>query len=159
MISASLDMLEESLQKKVEILGKIEEQNEAQRELLSNPEEVDESAFDETVNAKGKLIDEINTLDDGFQSLFDRVKEEIGSQKDLYADQIKRMQKLIQEITGKSASIEASEHRNKKLAEKYFSTAREAMNQSKNSSVAAFNYYQTMNNFKNIPPQFMDKKN
>ncbi len=159
MISASLDMLEESLQKKVEILTRIEEQNTKQADILSDSEKVDEAAFDATVDAKSKLIDEINSLDDGFQSLFDRVKEEIGEHKEQYADQIKRMQKLIQEITGKSASIEASEHRNKRLAEKYFSTARENMNQSRNSSSAAFNYYQTMNNFKNIPPQFMDKKN
>jgi chromosome segregation ATPase len=159
MVSASLDMLEESLQKKIAILEKIEEQNDKQRDVLSVPEEVDEEAFDATVEAKGRLIDEINSLDDGFQSLFDRVKEEIGDHKDQYADQIKRMQGLIQEITGRSASIEASEHRNKRLAEKYFSTAREQMNLSRNSSSAAFNYYQTMNNFKNIPPQFMDKKN
>ena len=159
MISASLDMLEESLQKKIEILTQIEAQNEKQRNVLCDPEKVDESAFDETVNAKSQFIDEINSLDDGFQSLFDRIKEEIGDHKDLYADQIKRMQKLIQEITSRSASIEASEHRNKRLAEKYFSTARETMNQSRNSSSAAFNYYQTMNNFKNIPPQFMDQKN
>ncbi|WP_022770335.1 MULTISPECIES: hypothetical protein [unclassified Butyrivibrio] len=159
MISASLDMLEESLQKKVEILTRIEEQNTKQADILSDSGKVDEAAFDATVDAKSKLIDEINSLDDGFQSLFDRVKEEIGEHKEQYADQIKRMQKLIQEITGKSASIEASEHRNKRLAEKYFSTARENMNQSRNSSSAAFNYYQTMNNFKNIPPQFMDKKN
>ena len=159
MISASLDMLEESLQKKVEILTRIEEQNTKQADILSDSGKVDEAAFDATVDAKSKLIDEVNSLDDGFQSLFDRVKEEIGEHKEQYADQIKRMQKLIQEITGKSASIEASEHRNKRLAEKYFSTARENMNQSRNSSSAAFNYYQTMNNFKNIPPQFMDKKN
>ena len=159
MISASLDMLEESLQKKVEILTGIEEQNAKQAEVLNDSGKVDDAAFDATVDAKSKLIDEINSLDDGFQSLFDRVKEEIGEHKEKYADQIKRMQKLIQEITGKSASIEASEHRNKRLAEKYFSTARENMNQSRNSSSAAFNYYQTMNNFKNIPPQFMDKKN
>ena len=159
MISASLDMLEESLQKKIAALIKIEEQNEKQRDVLSNPKNVDEAAFDATVDAKGKLIDEISLLDDGFQSLFDRVKEEIGDKKELYADQIKRMQKLIQEITARGASIEASEHRNKRLAEKYFSTAREAMNQSRSSSSAAFNYYQTMNNFKNIPPQFMDRKN
>jgi hypothetical protein len=152
-------MLEESLQKKVEILTRIEEQNTKQADILSDSGKVDEAAFDATVDAKSKLIDEINSLDDGFQSLFDRVKEEIGEHKEQYADQIKRMQKLIQEITGKSASIEASEHRNKRLAEKYFSTARENMNQSRNSSSAAFNYYQTMNNFKNIPPQFMDKKN
>lgn len=159
MLTASLDMLEESLEKKLDILSKIEEQNERQKEVLSNPEIVDMEAFDETVDAKGSLIEEIVSLDNGFQSLFDRVKEEIGGNKDKYADQIRRMQNLIQDISAKSASIEATEHRNKSLAEKYFSTAREQMNLSKSASSAAFNYYQTMNNYRNVPPQFMDKKN
>ena len=69
------------------------------------------------------------------------------------------MQDLIRDITAASASIEAEERRNKKLAEKSFSVTRQHMNQNKQSSAAAFNYYQTMNNFKNIPPQFMDQKN
>lgn len=159
MVSAALDMLEESLEKKLEILNQIEEQNEKQKDVLQDPGKVNESAFDETVEAKGKLIEQIFSLDEGFQSLFDKVKAEVGADKGRYSDQMKRMQSLIQEITGKSASIEAAEHRNKKLAEKYFSNARERMNQNRQSSSAAFNYYQTMNNFKNIPPQFYDTKN
>ena len=159
MISASLDMLEDSLRKKIDILCEIEKQNEKQKLVLTEPEQVDEEAFDKTVEIKGELIERINSLDDGFQSLFDRVKGDIGQNKELYADQIKRIQELIRNITGKSASIEAEEHRNKRLAEKYFSTARGRISQNKQSSSAAFNYYQTMNNFKNIPPQFYDTKN
>ena len=159
MVASSLDLLEESLVKKIAVLDKIEEQTQRQKEVLQDPEKVDEAAFDETVNAKSELIDQILLLDEGFQSLFDKVKAEVEGNKDRYADQIKKMQDLIQEITGRSASIEANERRNRALAEKYFSTAREKMHQSRSSSSAAFNYYQTMNNFKNIPPQFMDKKN
>ena len=101
----------------------------------------------------------LEKLDDGFQSLFDRVKQEVGDNKKTYADQIKRMQELIHEIMDRSASIEAAEHRNKKLAENYFSSEREKMATGKRSSAAAFNYYTTMNNFKDIPPQFLDTKN
>ena len=158
MISASLDMLEESLVKKIEIMTKIEEENARQKEILSNPEKVDQEAFDKTLDVKGDYIEELIKLDEGFQSLFDRVKEEVGNNKDNYRDQIKRMQDYIKEITAKSASIEAAEHRNKKLAEEYFSTARQKMNFSRQTSAAAFNYYKTMNNFKDIPPQFVDKK-
>ncbi len=159
MISASLDMLEESLQKKIGILDKIEEENKKQTEILKDVSKVNEKAFDEILDVKGELIEQIIALDDGFQTLFDRVKEEVGNNKELYKDQIKRMQDLIQEISGKSASIEAAEHRNKKLAEEYFSSAREKMNYSRKTSAAAFNYYRTMNNFKDIPPQFLDNKN
>ena len=159
MLASSLDMLEESLRKKVEIMTEIDAENERQKEVLSNPDNVNEDLFDATVDTKGELIDKLVALDDGFQSLFDRVKEEVGSNRAQYAEQIKRMQALIEEVTAKSASIEAAEHRNKKLAETYFDTARQKMNVSKQTSAAAFKYYRTMNNFKDIPPQFLDQKN
>lgn len=159
MLASSLDMLEESLRKKNDIMTEIESENERQREVLSNPEVVNEDLFDATVDRKGELIEKLVAIDDGFQSLFDRVKEEVNANKDKYADQIKRMQALVEEVTAKSASIEAAERRNKKLAETYFDTARQKMNVSKQTSAAAFNYYRTMNNFKEIPPQFLDQKN
>jgi len=159
MVPACLDMLEESLVKKIEVMKNIEEENEKQKTLLKNPNEVDVEAFDKILDDKGELIDQLLKLDDGFQSLFDRVKDEVGDNKEKYKDQIKRMQEYIQEITGMSASIEAAEHRNKKLAEEYFSSAREKMNFSRQTSAAAFNYYQTMNNYRDVPPQFMDNKN
>ena len=159
MLSSSMDMLEESLIKKIDIMSKIEEENEKQKEILSDPDNVDETAFDDTVDKKGELIEKLISLDDGFQTLFDRVKEEVNANKDEFADQIRRMQDLIRDITARSASIEAAEHRNKRLAERYFDTARHKMNTSKQSSAVAFNYYRTMNNFKEIPPQFLDKKN
>ncbi|MBQ9589596.1 MAG: flagellar protein FliT [Butyrivibrio sp.] len=159
MVSTCLDMLEDSLVKKIEVMKKIVEENEKQKEILNDPEEVNLNAFDKTLDEKGVLVDELLKLDDGFQSLFDRVKAEVGQNKENYKDQIGRMQELIKEISGMSASIEAAEYRNKKLAENYFSAERKRMNQSKQVSAAAFNYYKTMSNFQNIPPQFLDNKN
>lgn len=158
MISASLDMLEESLIKKIEVMKKIEEENARQKEILSS-DEVDLSEFDKTIDVKGGYIEELDRLDDGFQSLFDRVKKDVDSNRAAYADQIRRMQDLIHEIMDRSASIEAAEHRNKKLAENFFSSEREKMSTGKRSAAAAFNYYSTMNKFKDIPPQFLDTKN
>ncbi len=158
MISASLDMLEESLKKKIDVMSQIEDENERQKNILKDPNEVDMQLFDETVDRKGELIDQLLLLDDGFQTLFDKVKLEVGNNKTQYADQIKRMQQLIGEITAKSAAIEAMEHRNKKLAETYFSVARNKMAVSMQNSAAVFNYYILMNYFKDIPPQFKDNK-
>jgi hypothetical protein len=159
MVSTSLDMLQDSLVKKLGILTAIEEQNVIQKSVLSNPEEVNMDDFNKTVDVKGNYIDQLGLLDEGFQALFDRVKEELDNNREQYADQIRKLQKLIKEITAKSASIEAQEHRNKKLAENYFSAERRRLNQGRQSSAAAFNYYRTMNNFKDIPPQYLDQKN
>ncbi len=159
MVSAGMDMLEESLIRKLEVMKKIREENARQKELLSDPEHLDIEAFDKTLDVKGDYIDQLLSLDEGLQSLYDRGKKEVGDKKDLYAEQIKRMQVLIHEITDASATIEVEERRNKALAESSFNSVRAHMNQGRQSSAVAFNYYQTMNNFKNVPPQFMDKKN
>ncbi|MCR4997352.1 MAG: hypothetical protein K6A61_08635 [Butyrivibrio sp.] len=159
MLSSSLDMLEESLIKKLDVMKKIREENARQRDILSDPDDVDFEAFDKTLDVKGEYIDQLDALDDGFQTLFDKVKEEVGERKEEFAEQINRMQSLVHDITDASASIEAEEHRNKALAEKYFSMERDKMSSGKRSAAAAFNYYQTMSKSKDIPPQFLDKKN
>lgn len=159
MVSASLDMLEESLVKKLEVMKKIREENARQKEILSDIDNVDFEAFDKTLDVKGEYIDQLLFLDEGFETLFEKVKVEVGDNKEKYAEQIKRLQALIHDITDASASIEAEEHRNKRLAETYFSSEREKMASGKKSAAVAFNYYQTMSNFRDIPPQFMDKKN
>ncbi|WP_034465525.1 flagellar export chaperone FlgN [Butyrivibrio proteoclasticus] len=159
MLSASLDMLEDSLNKKIEVMTQIEKENEAQRDVLKDADDVDEASFDATVDRKGELIDKLNLLDDGFEALYADIKKDLEAERDQHKEQIARLQTLIHTIMDKSASIEAQEHRNKKLAEKYFSVTREKLAAGKKSSSVAFNYYQTMNKFRDIPPQFMDEKN
>jgi predicted phage tail protein len=159
MVSSSLDLLEESLVKKLDILSDIEKENDLQKELLSSLDEEREPEFDAAVDKKAALIEQLDKLDEGFQTLFDKVKGEVNANRELYRDKILSLQELIRQVSDKSASIEASEHRNKRLAEKYFSTVRQKMNASRQASAAAFNYYRTMNNFKDIPPQFLDNKN
>ena len=159
MVSASLDILEESLDKKISIMKKIKAENEKQEDLLDNFDEVDIEAFNRLLDVKGNYIEELLRIENDFESLFARVREEVGQDKELYSVQINKINLLLQEITELSASIRASEHRNKKLAEEYFSKARQDLVYSKQTSGVAFNYYRTMNNFKDIPPQFLDSKN
>ncbi len=159
MVTTSLDILEDSLVKKIEVLSKIEGENELQKQILSEISEDGQDAFDKAVERKAQLIEQLELLDEGFQTLFDKIKAEVSDNREVYKDQIRKLQDLIRQVSAKSASIEASEHRNKRLAEQYFSGLRQKMNSSRQSSAAAFNYYQNMNNFKDIPPQFLDQKN
>ena len=62
MLSSSMDMLEESLIKKIDIMSEIEAENEKQKEILSDPDNVDENAFDDTVDKKSELIDKLVLL-------------------------------------------------------------------------------------------------
>ena len=159
MIESYLDMMQESLRKKIAILKKIETENEIQKHILDSPEHVDTTLFDAAVERKAKLIDELTELNDGFQLLFDHIKEEIEQNRKKYKEEIQQMQEMIRQITVLSNTLQAEELRNKKMADAYFSEMRRQLKNGKRSAKAALDYYQSMNKSKIISPQYIDRKN
>nr|WP_044913045.1 hypothetical protein [Butyrivibrio sp. WCE2006] len=159
MTESYLDMMEESLREKIKVLEDIIKENEAQKEILESTVAFDEAGFDEAISRKGELIGRIENLNDGFESLYERVKAELQDNRDKYKEKIAVFQDLIRQITDLSSSIEAGEKRNRALAKSYFSMARDKMNQGRRSSQAALDYYLTMNKSRITPPQFYDTKN
>lgn len=157
MANEYMQMLAESLVKKSEILSELITKTSTQKEVVSAPE-VDWDAFDAIVEDKGNLVEELVKLDDGFDALYARIKEELTANKVAYKNEIVKMQALIQEVTDKSTELQAMEHRNKALIEQRFAESKKAIKQSKMGSKAAMEYYQRMNNLKNVDPQLMDKK-
>lgn len=139
-----LDVLEESLHKKLKVLEKIQDYNEKQYQCFSS-EQVDMEGFDAAIEEKGKLIDEINRLDEGFEILYANVAKELESNKDQYAPQIKKMKELICQVTEKSVSIQTQEARNKNLIEKYFSKEKKQIRENRVNAKAALGYYQNLN--------------
>ena len=69
------------------------------------------------------------------------------------------MQKLISEITDLSVRIQASEERNKKLVETYFSYTRGKIRESKKSVRVASDYYKSMSGTNYTDARLMDRKN
>ena len=152
-----LTLLEESLQKKLQVMEEIQQYNLKQQEIFQS-EKVDLDGFDEAVEEKGKLIEKLTALDSGFESLYSKVKKELEEDRDKYQDQIKRLQKLVTEVTETSVSIQAQEARNKKLIEDYFRKEKENIRSGRRSSKAAYDYYKNMNRSSVVMPQLMDKK-
>ena len=154
-----LDMMEESLKRKIEILHEIEKENEKQKEILKDPAKVNIPDFDAAVECKGKMIDQLTELNDGFESLYEKVRDELQINKDQYRLQIERMQDMIRQITELSSRLQTQELRNKQMADSFFSAERTSMKQGKKSVAAAYNYYKNMNHSQVTPPQFFDSKN
>ena len=94
-----IQIMIESLTKKSELLDKIIRKNEAQNECIAGKEydDIDWDAFNLLVAEKETAITRIVKMDEGFQSLYDRVKEQLGEDKDKYADKIKEIQKKKEE--------------------------------------------------------------
>lgn len=152
-----LDILEESLCKKSAVLDEILEYNNAQERLLKQ-DKVSLEELDENMNQKDILVQKVTELDEGFETLFDRIRDQLQANKELYSEQIRRLQGLIAQVTEKSVSVQAQEARNKKLIEDYFAVERDQLRQGKKASKAAYGYYKSMSNSNAVPPQFMDQK-
>ena len=139
MMDNYLGILEESLQKKLKVLEEIAVYNKEQEQLLRK-ESVSLEELDENMSHKDELIQKVTALDEGFETLYERIKEQILTHKDDYKEQIRKLQQLISQVTEKSVSIQAQEARNKKLIEDYFKKERSQLRQNRQSYKAAYNY-------------------
>lgn len=151
-----LSVLEDSLKKKLQILDELTDYTTQQQELLK-VEELDYEAFDRLVDQKEPLIEKIMELDQGFETVYDRIKEQLLDNKEQYA-QIRALQSLIGELTDKSVKLQTMEQRNKSAVEQQFRKSREKIRQGRQNKQAALNYYKNMNNANYVPPQFLDDK-
>lgn len=152
-----LDILEQSLHKKIEVLDEIISKNEEQKVIL-DAEEFDPDAFDENTEAKSGLIDRLNLLDSGFEKVYERVKDELAGNKDIHAQQIKKLQDLIRDITEKSVFIQTTEQHNRSLVEAKFRKEREKIQLGKSSMRVAKQYYNNMNGLSTSEAYFLDSK-
>lgn len=154
MMENYLQVLEESLNKKVDVLKKIGQMNEEQERLFKE-DVFSEKAFDEIIDRKGMLIDDLNKLDEGFENLYEHIRLQLLDGKEKYATQIAALQKLITKVTEMGASVQAQEARNKELADNYFLNRKKELKQGRQNSKAALNYYRNMNRSQVVQPQFM----
>ncbi len=152
-----VQMLKESLEKKVAILHEIQRLNAEQGHILTDPN-ADPDDFSANIEAKGALVDQITELDNGFEIVFEKVSEELQNNRQAYRDDILRMKELITEITDLTAEVEREEQQNKSLAEKKFADIRSKVQKVRKSQKAVTNYYHTMMKTRYEDPQFMDKK-
>ena len=154
----SLRILSDSLDKKMDVLRRIQNYNREQEKVFTEGQ-TDLKAFDRAIEEKDALIEELVKLDDGFEALFERISGELKENKQAYAPQIAILQKKISEITEFSMSIQAQEARNKKLVEEFFSKERSKLGNERKGSKAAYDYYKSMSGGGMNVSRFMDQKN
>lgn len=152
-----IQIMLQSLEKKSKVLDQIIQLNEQQKTVLESADSPVED-FDETVEKKSALIEQLEQLDSGFEKLYDRVREELQTNKDAYRDQIRKMQEYIRVVTDKSVQIQTQEARNKDLMTSKFTRVKKQARQVRANSKATSSYYQSMSRTSVIDPQFMDDK-
>lgn len=156
-IATYLRILAESLQNKSAVLDAIMTLNAKQLSMMK-VEELDFDSFEASMEEKGDLVEKLNSLDDGFESIYNRIRNEILEHRDSYKDQIGKIQQLIRDITDKNMSIQAQETRLKVFVEQHFEKKNVQLKQKRNRTKAVRNYYDTMHKLNVIDSQFMDRK-
>ena len=101
-----IEIMIQSLEKKEQVLDKIIELDTIQKNQLEDPNLTPDD-FDEIVEKKSELIDQLNNLDSGFEKLFARTKEELDGNKEAHKEQIRIMQEHIQHNKQKRENTES----------------------------------------------------
>lgn len=158
-INVYICALQDSLRKKQKILQEILELTTEQKEILAQYHP-DMDRFDQIMVEKEEKIAALNELDQGFNSLFQKVKDTLEQQKQKYKLQIQQMQNDIRVITDLGVTIQGMEHQNRDAFQKYLMQERQEIKMSRASSQTAVSYYQNMpNQHHEWQSYFMDQKN
>lgn len=152
-----LELLIQSLRKKLVLLNRIAILSKEQRELLQD-EDMTPEAFDINVRDKDALIEQIVTLDTGFDEVYAHIKDLMERDHAQYEEQLEQMRELIRLVMAKDASIRADEQRNYELAQRKFSTIKRKVRELKASQKAVNTYYKTMMRQKPGEAAFLDNK-
>lgn len=140
-----VNIMQESLVRKKKYLTEIWELTKEQ-EKIAHDKRFDEENFGKLIDQKEILIDNVNEIDKGFTSLYDKVRTEVLEHKGFYGNQLKTMQSLIKECVDLGMQIEVLEERNRAALEQAFSVGFKGVRQAKQSKKIANKYYKSMSN-------------
>lgn len=94
-----LQIMIDSLVQKEELLKQIVDYNEKQQAIITAAE-FDDQAFEQNLSDKGELVEKILKLDEGFNSVFNRVKDEVQHNKEKFKQPLQRLKELVSAVTG-----------------------------------------------------------
>lgn len=140
-----VNIMRESLERKKKYLTEILTLTNEQASIAST-EPFDDARFSEIVDKKDVLIENINEIDKGFSSVYDRVRVEIQSDPTAYRESLLAIQDLIRNCVDLGMQIEAVEERNRAAMEQVFSVKFQGVRQVKQSKTVANKYYKSMAN-------------
>ena len=138
-----VDMMVESLQKKKKVLTSLYELTREQETLLKD-EEMDVDRFSEITEAKGQDIEELDSLDAGFDGLYRKLEQELTKNRGAYEAEITHMKALISDITTISSRIQALEKKNYEMFQIYMKNERMKLRRLNTSQKTAQNYAKNM---------------
>ena len=156
-LTNELHILIESLEKKVRLLDFLLADSKKQEEL-AKLSDFNAEQFDLLVDHKDELLGQMDELDQGFDVLFSRIKDDLLMHQMDYSEEIKKLQELIKTTVDYGAQVSATEMRVKEVLSNAIYKQREELAKRRISSQSVMNYYKTSNQLGHIEPYFLDQK-
>jgi tetrahydromethanopterin S-methyltransferase subunit A len=152
-----LDLLIQSLKKKLLLLNRISVLNQEQRDILQDDNATPDE-FDINVRDKDELVQQITALDAGFDEVYAHIRELMERDHSAYETQLQEMRELIRQIMAADTAVRADEQRNYQLAQQKFKNIKKRVREVKASQKMVNSYYQNMMKQSRYAPQYMDQK-
>lgn len=152
-----LQLLIEALEKKKVVLTDILAKSEEQSKVANAPK-FELEQFDALVNDKTDLLARLEQIDQGFDAVYHRIKEELVDKKQSYKTEIERLQQLIKDTLDLGAQIHATEARTKDSMSNALLTSRQELVKKRVTSKSVMDYYKANSQMSIMDPYFIDKK-
>lgn len=154
---AYLQLLIDTMEKKTAVLRRLVEITGIQ-DALMEPESFDDDQFMHTISLKEEQLYELETLDKGFDRIFELMKEELIGNKFRYEAEIQTLQGYIVVITDMGVQLQAMELRNKAKLEVLFANKRGELRRSRVNTQTVAKYYRNVASQTGSEAYFYDKK-
>lgn len=151
-----IHILVNTLEKQKMVLNQILEVTKQQTDIAMK-ESFDELLFDQTLDKKEILIARLNELDDGFASVYGRVRLEIQDHREKYTNELRQLQNLIRECTDISNELRVLEQRNKERVIAAFASKQREYGARQTAATVASHYQKTMYNTRGQSRYFNQK--
>ena len=151
-------ILRDSLINKKKILEKLEALTNEQYELVVKGD-IEADEFDRLIEEKGKNLAMLDMIDEGFENMYIKVKDEINARPDKYESMLAEIRNLISDVVALGAKIQSLEHRNKDRIEAFIAGKRNEIRDYNIQKNTSKNYYSNMaNQHVEGASYFMDSK-
>lgn len=138
-------MLVDILNKQLKTLEEILEVTK-QQEVIATEIPFDNDKFEDTLSRKDVLIIRLNELDDGFSSVYSKVRRVVNEYPEQYREQVVEMQNVIRRCTDIGTEIKTLEIRNRDKLTKCFAGKKQEYSAKQAAATVANKYSVTMKN-------------
>ena len=152
-----LCLLVETLNKKKGVLEKILEKSKEQYQLAAL-ETFDAQKFDSYFDEKDVLLKELERLDLGFDTTYQRIRMELLENTNLYKEELNQLQNLIKTTVEIGSQIHTTETRTKDRLSNVMFREKSNLKNKKSSVKSVSNYYKANANLSQVDPYFLDQK-